>query len=73
MKKTVLTTLASAALILAATACGKHSWKETQVLHEGMHKGHGDAHGDAHGTAKPDAHGEKPAAHAPEHKTEAKH
>ncbi len=70
MKKTALYTLATAALIFAATSCGKHSWEETQVLHEGMHKGHGEAHGEAkhdeHGKAdahaKPEAHAEKAAA-----------
>ncbi|MFM2177853.1 MAG: hypothetical protein RL015_1951 [Verrucomicrobiota bacterium] len=60
MKKTAFTALATAALILAATSCGKHSWEETQVLHEGMHKAHGDGH---HGEAKHDSHS-KPDAHA---------
>jgi hypothetical protein len=74
MKKTALSALATAALILAATSCGRHSWEETQVLHEGMHKGHGEAHGEAKHDehAKPEAHAEA-AKHAPEKKDAAKH
>lgn len=49
--------LCAAALVLASTSCGKHSWKETQVLHEKyQHHAEGE-HGDAH--AKPAEHGEK--------------
>ncbi|MES2737897.1 MAG: hypothetical protein V4672_16365 [Verrucomicrobiota bacterium] len=60
--KTVPALLALATLLTASVSCDKHSWEETQVLHEGMHKeGHGDAH---HGEAKKDDHA-KPAAHAP--------
>jgi len=77
--KTVPALLAVASLIFASVSCDKHSWEETQVLHEGMHKVHGEDHGDAHhGEAKKDDHGkadahaEKPA-HAPEKKEEAKH
>jgi hypothetical protein len=75
MKKTAFTVLATAALLIAASSCAKHSWEETQVLHEGMHKAHGDGHGEAkHDShAKPDAHGEKPAAHAPAASEAAKH
>ncbi|MDB6003137.1 MAG: hypothetical protein JWR15_124 [Prosthecobacter sp.] len=47
--KTASFFLCAAALVLASASCGKHSWKETQVLHEGMHKAHdGEVHGDAH-------------------------
>ncbi len=66
MKKTAFSALATAALIFAATSCGKHSWESTQRLHERMHKAHGDAqHGEAkHDShAAPAAHAEKPAAH----------
>jgi hypothetical protein len=66
MKKAALTVLASAALISFGPSCAKHSWEETQSLHEGMHKGHG--HGDsheAHGDAKHDAHGKADAHAAP--------
>ena len=81
MKKTAFTALATAALIITSTSCGKHSWEKTQALHEGMHKGHGeDAHGDAkhNDHAKPAEHGKAdahaaPAAHAPEKKAEAAH
>jgi hypothetical protein len=78
MKKTAFTAFATAALIVTATSCGKHSWEKTQVLHEGMHKGHGeDSHGDAKhdehaksaGQPKADAH----APHAPEKKAETAH
>lgn len=50
--------LCAAVIALASTSCDKHSWKETQVLHEGMHKEHAAEHGDAHAEKK-DAHGEK--------------
>lgn len=60
--KTVPALLALATLLTASVSCDKHSWEETQVLHEGMHKeGHGEAKKDDH--AKPAAHA--PAAHAP--------
>jgi len=55
--KTASFIFCAAALVLASTSCGKHSWKETQVLHEGMHKAHAEGHGDAH--AKEAEHGEK--------------
>ncbi len=55
--KTASFLLCAAALVLASASCGKHTWKETQVLHEGMHKAHAEEHGDAH--AKPAEHGEK--------------
>lgn len=55
--KTALVLLASATLILASTSCDKHSWSQTQSLHEGMHKDH---HGDDH--AAPHA---KEETHAP--------
>ena len=57
MKKTLTILLGAAAFIFASSSCDKHSWKETQGLHEGMHKAHGSDHGDAH--AKGDAHGKK--------------
>ncbi|MFN0076511.1 MAG: hypothetical protein ACKVY0_08555 [Prosthecobacter sp.] len=47
--KTASILLCAAAIALASTSCGKHTWKETQVLHEGMHKAHAEEHGDAHG------------------------
>lgn len=47
--KTASFLLCAAAFVLASASCGKHTWKETQVLHEGMHKAHaGEVHGDAH-------------------------
>jgi hypothetical protein len=63
-----------AALAFVSAACDKHSWEETQVLHEGMHgdhhgEGHGgdshgdDSHGDGHGdphAKEKEGHGEKP-------------
>ncbi len=55
--KTASFLFCAAAIVLATTSCDKHTWKETQVLHEGMHKAHGEEHGDAH--AKPAEHGEK--------------
>ncbi|MDI1311787.1 hypothetical protein [Prosthecobacter sp.] len=56
--KTASFFLCAVALVLASTSCGKHSWQETQVLHEGMHKGHaGEVHGDAH--SAPAEHSEK--------------
>ncbi len=55
--KTAPILFCAAAFIFASVSCGKHSWKETQVLHEGMHKAHDSGHGDAH-AAEAD-HGEK--------------
>ncbi|MBL9132691.1 MAG: hypothetical protein JNG86_15905 [Verrucomicrobiaceae bacterium] len=56
--KTVSYIACAAAFIFASASCDKHSWKETQVLHEGMHKDHGKEHKDSH--AKPADHaGEK--------------
>lgn len=52
--KTAPIFLCAAAFILASVSCDKHSFKETQVLHEGMHKAHGEGHGDPH--AKEDNH-----------------
>lgn len=49
MKKSLTLILSAAAFVFASVSCDKHSWKETQVLHEGMHKAHGSDHGDAHG------------------------
>lgn len=46
--KTASILLCAAAFIFASVSCDKHSFKETQVLHEGMHKAHGESHGDAH-------------------------
>jgi hypothetical protein len=63
MKKVALTVLAAAALISFGPSCAKHSWEETQVLHEGMHKAHGDAHGKADAHAPAAGHEEKKAAH----------
>ncbi|MEZ5385729.1 MAG: hypothetical protein R3F13_09455 [Prosthecobacter sp.] len=62
--KTAPILLCAAAFIFASVSCDKHSWKETQVLNEGMHKAHGhDAdHGETHAEKK-DAHGEKKEAH----------
>lgn len=58
--------LAAAAIILASASCAKHSWEETQVLHEGMHQEHHDEHGKADSHGKADAHGEaKPHGEAP--------
>lgn len=60
--KTASILLCAATFVFASISCDKHSWKETQVLHEGMHdKAHG--HGDAHAKEAAE-HGEK--AHAPE-------
>jgi hypothetical protein len=57
--KTASFYLCAAAIVLASASCGKHTWKETQVLHEGtMHKAHAEGHGDAH-DAKPAEHSEK--------------
>jgi hypothetical protein len=63
MKKAAFTA-AIAAILILAPSCAKHSWEETQVLHEGMHKphGHGDAGHDAH-AAPAAGHEEKKAAH----------
>lgn len=55
--KTATLILCSAAFVLASVSCDKHSWKETQVLHEGMHQAHGEGHGDSH--AKEEKHEEK--------------
>lgn len=72
MKKTAFIAFATAALIITATSCGKHSWEKTQVLHEGMHKDHGDAKHDEH--AKPADHAKVDApSHVPEKKAEAAH
>jgi hypothetical protein len=78
MKKTAFIAFATAALVITATSCGKHSWEKTQILHEGMHKGHGD---ETHGDAKHDEHAkpadhakaDERAPHAPEKKAEAAH
>lgn len=59
--KTASILLCAAAFIFASVSCDKHSFKETQVLHEGMHKAHGEAHGEGHGDS-----------HAKEEKHEAK-
>jgi hypothetical protein len=63
MKKAAFTA-AIAAIFILAPSCAKHSWEETQVLHEGMHKsnGHGDAGHDAH-AAPATGHKETKAAH----------
>lgn len=63
--KTASILLCAAAFIFASVSCDKHSFKETQVLHEGMHKAHGEEHGDAHAkeAGHGDAHGEKKEAH----------
>ncbi len=55
--KTASILLCAAAILCVSTSCDQHSWKETQVLHEGMHKAHGEGHGDAH--AKEAPHGDK--------------
>ena len=55
--KNVSILLCAAVIALGSASCGKHSWKETQVLHEGMNKAHAEEHGDAH--AKEAPHGEK--------------
>lgn len=56
--KTASLLLCAAAIVLASTSCGKHSWKETQVLHEKYQHHDETAHSDAH-DAKPADHGEK--------------
>jgi hypothetical protein len=61
MKKTAFTAAIAAVLILAPS-CAKHSWEETQVLHEGMHKSHGDGGHETH-AAPAAGHEEKKAAH----------
>lgn len=61
--KTAFTLIAAAALIFASTSCDRHSWEETEVLHEGMHKAHDAHHGDDHGKE----------AHAPKAEGAAKH
>lgn len=55
--KTAPILLCAAAFIFASVSCDKHSFKETQVLHEGMQKAHGEGHGDSH--AKEEKHEEK--------------
>jgi len=45
--KTAPIFLCAAAFILASVSCDKHSFKETQVLHEKYQK-HGEGHGDSH-------------------------
>ncbi|MCW0219031.1 MAG: hypothetical protein OJI67_11975 [Prosthecobacter sp.] len=72
--KTALALIAVSSLIFASVSCDKHSWAETEVLHEGMHKDHHgeEAHGEkAHGEVKAEAHA--PTEHAAEKKEEAKH
>lgn len=63
--KTASILLCAAVIALGSASCGKHTWKETQVLHEGMHKAHGEEHGDAHAkeTEHGEAHAEKKEAH----------
>ena len=63
MKKVALTVLATAALISFGPSCAKHSWEETQGLHEGMHKDHAADHGKADAHAPAAGHGEAKAAH----------
>lgn len=46
---------AALALVAFSTACDKHSWEETQVLHEGMHKEH---HEEGDHDDKADSHAE---------------
>jgi hypothetical protein len=67
MKKTAFVLFSAAALSLFGPSCAKHSWEETQVLHEGMHKGHG-----GHGEAAHDAHA-KPAAEGHHEEKKAAH
>jgi len=67
--KTVPALFAAASLIFVSVSCDKHSWEETQVLHENMHKEHADSH---HNDAKKGEH-EKKDAHAAEKKDAAKH
>jgi hypothetical protein len=38
MKKAYLITASLILLVISGVSCAKHSWKETQVLHEGMHE-----------------------------------
>lgn len=57
--KTAPILLCAVAFVLASVSCDKHSFKETQVLHEGMHKAHDEGHGDSH--AKKEKHEEKKA------------
>lgn len=54
--KTAPILLCAATFIFASVSCDKHSWKETQVLHEKYQK-HGEGHGDSH--AKEEKHEEK--------------
>jgi hypothetical protein len=42
--KTVSFILCAAAILFASSSCDSHTFKETQVLHEGMHKDHGKEH-----------------------------
>jgi hypothetical protein len=49
MKKSLTILLGAAAFVFASVSCDKHSWKETQGLHEGMHKAHGSDHDGSHG------------------------
>lgn len=63
--KTASFFLCAAALVLASASCGKHTWKETQVLHEGMNKDHAAIHPDAHSV---EAEHEEKAEHAAEKK-----
>ncbi len=55
--KTASILLCATVIALASASCGKHTWKETQVLHEGMHKAHAEEHGDAQ--TKEGEHGKK--------------
>ncbi|MFM7604922.1 MAG: hypothetical protein ACKO8Z_06950 [Prosthecobacter sp.] len=48
MKKSLTILLSAAAVVFASVSCDKHSWKETQGLHEGMHKAHDSDHSDSH-------------------------
>lgn len=64
MKKAAFTAAIAAAVLILAPSCAKHSWEETQVLHEGMHKSSGHVSGGHDAHASPAAgHGEKKAAH----------
>lgn len=49
MKKPLTILLCAVAFVFASVSCDKHSWKETQGLHEGMHKAHGSDHDGSHG------------------------
>lgn len=69
--------LATGAVIAAMTSCGKHSWEETQVLHEKYKPEHGSDHGDGHGAGAKEhgteAHGEGAKAAAGHEAAPAKH